>query len=95
MTPRETGALPVASPSPSAALAPFASRAQLSALVELTKPSITTLVMVTMVSGALAASVPIRAAHLALPLDSSAYALVELAHLKPSTTDANSIVGAY
>ena len=68
MTPRETDALPVASPSPSAALLPFASRAQLSALVELTKPSITTLVMVTMVSGALAASVPIRTAHLALAM---------------------------
>src|SRR6188768_916685 len=68
MTPPETGGLPVANAATSVALAPFASRAQLSALVELTKPSITTLVMVTMVSGALAASVPIRAAHLALAM---------------------------
>jgi protoheme IX farnesyltransferase len=72
MTPPETGALPATSPSQSSALAPFASRAQLSALLELTKPSITTLVMVTMVSGALAASVPIRAFHLALSMFATA-----------------------
>jgi protoheme IX farnesyltransferase len=52
--------------------APFASRAQLSALLELTKPSITTLVMVTMVSGALAASTPIRTAQLLLAMFATA-----------------------
>jgi len=53
-------------------LAPFASRAQFSALFELTKPSITTLVMVTMVSGALAASVPIQATQLLLAMFATA-----------------------
>ena len=72
MNPPETGALPVESAAPSANLAPFASRAQLSALLELTKPSITTMVMVTMVSGALAASQPIQAAHLALAMFATA-----------------------
>src|SRR4051812_19146293 len=72
MTRPDTGALPLASETPSTALAPFASRAQLSALFELTKPSVTTLVMVTMVSGALAASVPIRAFHLVLSLFATA-----------------------
>lgn len=72
MTRPDTGALPLASESPSAALAPLGSRAQLSALFELTKPSVTTLVMVTMVSGALAASVPIRAFDLALSLFATA-----------------------
>ena len=72
MTRPDTGALPLASETPSGALAPFASRAQLSALFELTKPSVTTLVMVTMVSGALAASVPIRAFHLVLSLFATA-----------------------
>lgn len=72
MNPPETGALPVASTTPSANLAPFASRAQLSALLELTKPSITTMVMVTMVSGALAASQPIQAAQLALAMFATA-----------------------
>jgi protoheme IX farnesyltransferase len=57
---------------PAAALAPFASRAQLSALFELTKPSITTLVMVTMVSGAFAASVPIEPFRLALSMFATA-----------------------
>jgi heme o synthase len=75
MTPPETGAL-APSPSPdgarSAALAPFASRAQLSALFELTKPSVTALVMVTMVSGALAASVPIHALRLLLAMFATA-----------------------
>ncbi|HXK18619.1 MAG TPA: heme o synthase, partial [Polyangiaceae bacterium] len=55
-----------------AGLAPFASRAQLSALFELTKPSVTTLVMVTMVSGSLAASVPIRGLQLALAMFATA-----------------------
>lgn len=72
MTPPDTGALPLSSETPSVALAPFASRAQLSALFELTKPSVTTLVMVTMVSGALAASVPIRAFHLGLAMFATA-----------------------
>jgi len=72
MTPPETGALPLPDQSQSGALAPFASRAQLSALFELTKPSVTTLVMVTMVSGALAASVPIRPFHLALAMFATA-----------------------
>lgn len=72
MTRPDTGALPLASETPSVALAPFASRAQLSALFELTKPSVTTLVMVTMVSGALAASVPIRAFHLGLSMFATA-----------------------
>jgi len=72
MTPPETGALPVSGEDSSAALAPFASRAQLSALLELTKPSVTTLVMVTMVSGALAASQPIRPFPLALAMFATA-----------------------
>ncbi|MES1188280.1 MAG: heme o synthase [Myxococcales bacterium] len=72
MTRPDTSALPLTSDTPSGALAPFASRAQLSALFELTKPSITTLVMVTMVSGALAASVPIRAFHLGLSMFATA-----------------------
>ncbi len=72
MTPPETGALPAAAQAQSANLAAFGSRAQLSALFELTKPSITTLVMVTMVSGALAASVPIEASHLALSMFATA-----------------------
>lgn len=72
MTPPEMGTLPLADENQSRALAPFASRAQLSALFELTKPSVTTLVMVTMVSGALAASVPIRAFHLALAMFATA-----------------------
>jgi protoheme IX farnesyltransferase len=72
MTRHDTSALPLTSDAPSGALAPFASRAQLSALFELTKPSITTLVMVTMVSGALAASVPIRAFHLGLSMFATA-----------------------
>ncbi len=76
MNRHETSALQVddgaASVSASANLAPFASRAQLSALFELTKPSITTMVMVTMVSGALAASQPIQAAQLALAMFATA-----------------------
>lgn len=72
MRPPETSALPLADEQPSSSLAPFASRAQLAALFELTKPSVTTLVMVTMVSGALAASVPIRAFHLALSMFATA-----------------------
>lgn len=66
----ETSALPAEAVS--ASLAPFASRAQFSALFELTKPSITTLVMVTMVSGALAASVPIQATQLLLAMFATA-----------------------
>ncbi|HEY6080179.1 MAG TPA: heme o synthase [Polyangiaceae bacterium] len=52
MTPPDSSVLaPVAAPTRS--LLPFGSRAQLGALLELTKPSVTTLVMVTMLSGAL------------------------------------------
>ncbi|RYZ05945.1 MAG: protoheme IX farnesyltransferase [Myxococcales bacterium] len=71
MTPPDTGTLTEAEAS-STRLAPFASRAQLSALLELTKPSITTLVMVTMVSGALAASRPIVGYDLALSMFATA-----------------------
>ncbi|MDF3069262.1 MAG: ctaB [Polyangiaceae bacterium] len=71
MTPPDAGAL-TQTESHSARLAPFASRAQLSALLELTKPSITTLVMVTMVSGALSASQPIIGADLALSMFATA-----------------------
>jgi heme o synthase len=71
MTPPEAGALSQAE-APSSRLAPFASRAQLSALLELTKPSVTTLVMVTMVSGALAASRPILGFQLALSMFATA-----------------------
>ncbi len=53
-------------------LAPFGSRAQLSALFELTKPSVTTLVMVTMVSGAFAASVAIQPLRLGLSMFATA-----------------------
>lgn len=52
--------------------APFLSRAHASALLELTKPSVTALVMVTMVSGALAAAVPIRAAQLLIAMFATA-----------------------
>lgn len=72
MTPPDWGTLPVTGEPASPALAPFASRAQLSALLELTKPSVTTLVMVTMVSGAFAAAVPIRPAVLLLALFATA-----------------------
>jgi protoheme IX farnesyltransferase len=72
MTRPDTSALASRSEAPSAALLPFASRAQLSALFELTKPSVTTLVMVTMVSGAFAASVPVRAPHLLLAMFATA-----------------------
>jgi heme o synthase len=72
MTPPETSALSGRSETPSAALAPFASRAQLSALFELTKPSVTTLVMVTMVSGAFAASVRIEAFRLLVAMFATA-----------------------
>jgi len=68
----ETSALS-SPPEPHAAtLAPLGSRAQLSALFELTKPSVTTLVMVTMVSGSLAASTPIRGFQLALAMFATA-----------------------
>jgi protoheme IX farnesyltransferase len=72
MTPPEMSTLPASSAAHSGALAPFGSRAQLSALFELTKPSITTLVMVTMVSGALATSRPIQAFRLALAMFATA-----------------------
>jgi len=68
----ESSALPAPAEAHAASLAPFASRAQLSALFELTKPSVTTLVMVTMVSGSLAAAVPIRAFQLALAMFATA-----------------------
>src|SRR5688572_4460471 len=71
MTPPETGVLSGADAA-QPALAPFASRAQLSALFELTKPSITTMVMVTMVSGAFAASVSIEPLRLALSMFATA-----------------------
>jgi len=70
-TPRDAGALAEAG-APSSRLAPFASRAQLSALLELTKPSITTLVMVTMVSGALATSQAIPGLRLGLAMFATA-----------------------
>jgi protoheme IX farnesyltransferase len=72
MTPPDTSALSSQGEAASSALAPFASRAQLSALFELTKPSVTTLVMVTMVSGAFAASVPIQASRLLLAMFATA-----------------------
>jgi protoheme IX farnesyltransferase len=73
MTPPETGALSAPNHTrDTSLLAPFGSRAQLSALLELTKPSVTTLVMVTMVSGALAASVPIQAFRLAVAMFATA-----------------------
>lgn len=71
MTPRETSVL-AAPESAQPSLARFASRAQLSALFELTKPSVTTLVMVTMVSGAFAASVSIEPLRLALSMFATA-----------------------
>ena len=72
MSPEDTGSLVTSSDTNPTALAPFASRAQLSALLELTKPSVTTLVMVTMVSGALAASVPIAPLRLGLAMFATA-----------------------
>ena len=69
--PRDAAALAQAGVA-STRLAPFASRAQLSALVELTKPSITTLVMVTMVSGALATSQSIPGLRLGLAMFATA-----------------------
>jgi protoheme IX farnesyltransferase len=71
VTPPEAGVL-ADGQEHSSRLAPFASRAQLGALVELTKPSITTLVMVTMVCGALAASRPIVGYQLPLSLFATA-----------------------
>ncbi|HVY26283.1 MAG TPA: heme o synthase [Polyangiaceae bacterium] len=70
MTPNDSVLAPVESHV--ASLAPFGSRAQLSALLELTKPSVTTLVMVTMVSGALAASRPIQPLLLAVAMFATA-----------------------
>jgi len=72
MNPPETSALSSRSEASAGTLSPFASRAQLSALFELTKPSVTTLVMVTMVSGAFAASVHIQAAQLLLAMFATA-----------------------
>jgi protoheme IX farnesyltransferase len=72
MTPPDTGALSERSETTSGALAPFGSRAQLSALFELTKPSVTTLVMVTMVSGAFAASVHIHVWRLVIAMFATA-----------------------
>jgi len=72
MTPPDTGALSQRSETTSGALAPFASRAQLAALFELTKPSVTTLVMVTMVSGAFAASVHIHLWRLVIAMFATA-----------------------
>lgn len=53
-------------------LLPFGSRAQLGALFELTKPSVTALVMVTMVSGALLAPARIEPLRLLLALFATA-----------------------
>jgi heme o synthase len=72
MTRPDTSALASRTESTANTLVPFASRAQLSALFELTKPSVTTLVMVTMVSGALAASVRIEAPRLLLAMFATA-----------------------
>jgi heme o synthase len=69
---RPESVLPVTDETSSASLAPFASRAQLAALLELTKPSVTALVMVTMVSGALATSLPIPGFRLALSMFATA-----------------------
>jgi protoheme IX farnesyltransferase len=66
MSPPESGVLAEAAP------LPFGSRAQLSALLELTKPSITALVMVTMVSGALVAPVRIELGTLLLAMFATA-----------------------
>ncbi len=55
-----------------ATLARPGSRAQLSALLELTKPRVTALVMVTMVSGALVAQQPINYARLLLAMFATA-----------------------
>lgn len=68
MSRTESGALP----NESGTLAPFASRAQVAALWELTKPSVTALVMVTMVSGALATSQPIHGFRLGLAMFATA-----------------------
>ena len=62
----ESGVLAEATP------LPFGSRAELSALLELTKPSITALVMVTMVSGALVAPVHIELGTLLLSMFATA-----------------------
>lgn len=59
-------------PASAETLTRFASRAQLAALWELTKPSVTALVMVTMVSGALATSQPIHAVKLGLAMFATA-----------------------
>ncbi len=72
MTRPDSGALPASSSSSSPALAPFASRAQAGALWELTKPSVTALVMVTMVSGALATSQAIHGLRLGLAMFATA-----------------------
>jgi protoheme IX farnesyltransferase len=69
MTRPDGGVLPAAEPASAGSnLLPFGSRAQLLALVELTKPSVTALVMVTMVSGALVAPGPIAPERLLLSL---------------------------
>jgi protoheme IX farnesyltransferase len=67
MSAQETGTLET-----TPALLPFASRAQLAALLELTKPSVTMLVMVTMVSGALATASPIPTWRLLLAMFATA-----------------------
>jgi protoheme IX farnesyltransferase len=72
MTRPDTTALASRADTASSALLPFGSRAQLSALFELTKPSVTTLVMVTMVSGAFAASARIEASRLLLAMFATA-----------------------
>lgn len=69
---RPTSAVSVTEAAGPASLAPFASRAQLAALWELTKPSVTALVMVTMVSGALATSQAIHGVRLGLSMFATA-----------------------
>jgi protoheme IX farnesyltransferase len=71
VTPDDSGTL-LASPTSTGGLAPFASRAQVSALLELTKPSVTALVMVTMICGALASSVQIQPLRLVIALFATA-----------------------
>lgn len=71
MTPPDSSVLAPAAATARSQL-PFGSRAQLGALLELTKPSVTALVMVTMVSGALLSPVRIEPLRLSLALFATA-----------------------
>jgi protoheme IX farnesyltransferase len=71
MTPPDSSVLTARS-EPARSVLPLGSRAQLGALLELTKPSVTTLVMVTMVSGALLAPTRIEPLRLLLALFATA-----------------------